>query len=45
MGFAPGTLVRIIRQPYFDVIGVVDHFHMELQAMEFGCMIRNLGET
>ena len=42
MGMVPGTPVRIIRQPYFGVIGVVDSLPVELQAMESESMVRVL---
>jgi biotin carboxyl carrier protein len=42
MGMVPGTPVRIIRQPYFGAIGVVDHLPVELQAMESESMVRVL---
>jgi len=42
MGMVPGTPVRIIRQPYFGVIGVVDSLPVELQAMESESMLRVL---
>ncbi len=41
-GMVPGTRVRIIRQPYFGAIGVVDHLPVELQAMESESMVRVL---
>jgi len=42
MGMVPGTPVRIIRQPYFGAIGVVDSLPVELQAMESESMVRVL---
>ncbi len=42
LGMVPGTPVRIIRQPYFGAIGVVDHLPVELQAMESESMVRVL---
>jgi biotin carboxyl carrier protein len=41
-GMVPGTPVRIIRQPYFGAIGVVDTLPVELQAMESESMVRVL---
>jgi hypothetical protein len=42
MGMVPGTPVRIIRQPHFGAIGVVDSLPVELQAMESESMVRVL---
>jgi biotin carboxyl carrier protein len=42
MGMVPGTPVRIIRQPYFGAIGVVNSLPVELQAMESESMVRVL---
>jgi len=42
LGMIPGTPVRIIRQPYFGAIGVVDRLPVELQAMESESMVRVL---
>jgi len=42
MGMVPGTPVRIIRQPYFGAIGVVDTLPVELKAMESESMVRVL---
>jgi len=42
MGMVPGTPVRIIRQPYFGAIGVVDTLPVELQAMESESLVRVL---
>ncbi len=42
MGMVPGTPVRIIRQPYFGAIGIVDTLPVELQAMESESMVRVL---
>ena len=42
MGMVPGTPVRIIRQPYFGAIGVVDSLPVELKAMESESMVRVL---
>jgi hypothetical protein len=41
-GMIPGTPVRIIRQPYFGAIGVVDSLPVELHAMESESMVRVL---
>jgi len=41
-GMVPGTPVRIIRQPYFGAIGVVDSLPIELHAMESESMVRVL---
>ena len=42
LGMIPGTSVRIIRQPYFGAIGIVDRLPVELQAMESESMVRVL---
>jgi hypothetical protein len=42
MGMVPGTPVRIIRQPYFGAIGVVNSLPVELQALESESMVRVL---
>jgi hypothetical protein len=42
LGMIPGTPVRIIRQPYFGAIGVVDTLPVELKAMESESMVRVL---
>jgi hypothetical protein len=42
MGMVPGTPVRIIRQPYFGAIGVVNSLPVELQAMESESLVRVL---
>jgi hypothetical protein len=42
MGMIPGTPVRIIRQPYFGAIGVVDSLPVELQSLESESMVRVL---
>lgn len=42
MGMVPGTPVRIIRQPYFGAIGIVDSLPVELKAMESESMVRVL---
>ena len=42
MGMIPGTPVRIIRQPHFGAIGIVDSLPVELQAMESESMVRVL---
>jgi len=42
MGMVPGTPVRIIRQPYFGAIGVVNSLPIELQALESESMVRVL---
>jgi len=41
-GMIPGTPVRIIRQPYFGAIGVVDTLPVELKAMGSESMVRVL---
>jgi hypothetical protein len=41
-GMVPGTPVRIIRQPYFGAIGVVDTLPVELQPMESESLVRVL---
>jgi hypothetical protein len=41
-GMVPGTPVRIIRQPYFGAIGVVDALPVELQPMESESLVRVL---
>ncbi|OGD58147.1 hypothetical protein A3K78_00815 [Candidatus Bathyarchaeota archaeon RBG_13_52_12] len=42
LGMVPGTPVRIIRQPYFGAIGVVNSLPVELQALESESMVRVL---
>jgi transcription antitermination factor NusG len=42
MGMVPGTPVRIIRQPYFGAIGVVNSLPVELQALESESLVRVL---
>jgi hypothetical protein len=42
LGMVPGTPVRIIREPYFGGIGVVDRLPVELQAMESESYVRVL---
>lgn len=42
LGMVPGTPVRVIRQPYFGSIGVVDSLPVELQAMGSESMVRVL---
>ena len=42
MGMVPGTPVRIIRQPHFGAIGVVNSLPIELQALESESMVRVL---
>lgn len=42
MGMVPGTPVRIIRQPYFGAIGVVNSLPIELQSLESESMVRVL---
>lgn len=41
-GMVPGTLVRIIREPFFGVIGVVDGLPVELQALQSESLVRVL---
>ena len=41
-GMVPGTPVRIIREPYFGFIGVVDGLPVELQALESESFVRVL---
>ena len=42
LGMLPGTPVRIIREPYFGGIGVVDQLPVELQPMESESYVRVL---
>jgi hypothetical protein len=39
-GMIPGTPIRIIREPYFGVIGKVDSLPVELQQLESESMVR-----
>ena len=41
-GMVPGTPVRIIRQPYFGMMGFVDSLPIDLQVMESESMVRVL---
>lgn len=41
-GMVSGTPVRIIRQPYFGMIGLVDSLPVDLQVMESESMVRVL---
>jgi hypothetical protein len=41
-GMVPGTPVRIIREPYFGLIGVVDSLPVELQALQSESFVRVL---
>lgn len=39
-GMKPGTLVRIIREPYFGKIGIVASLPVQLQEVETGSLVR-----
>jgi len=41
-GMAPGTLIRVIREPYFGAIGVVKRLPVELQKVETESLVRVL---